>query len=495
MQKKQIIIFMAVIISIITLICIYISRKEKFIEESPITSTINQTGKGYCDTVPEFPITIQKILAHPKGDTPRTIVIQNKSKNDLYISFDGAHFDGTAKGLLINPEIYSGFKVASNDFYALELPYHVDSGRIWVRTNCEMSFGYIGGHPKASSLWCDTGNCPIPDAGFVSSDSGKLCYTASPAPGSILGGIGPTTPVEFTFNPEGIDFYDISQVDGNNISVSIIPISNNYAPKPHNTSDEFWCKNSSCYPTESKNSCPPELRVYTQGKNGQDGEYVTCQSICQAISSIPDNYVENSPGGLWPNGKLSNGIDILKLNDIEGYNTLMKLYNSGYIWDDTYTDPNMTKDPSGINPNRPWFNKGRWVLKPDNRCTIDDENSGKCLRVKTVTCCEGMCDVSDTAENGGTNNSVKQGCSPYDSHFQNEDYKKHLCWSEMWPKPSSQFCSTNGLVEQDCNYHTLYKKQCPKAYSWQFDDFNSTYTCKSSNDKPINYYIGFCDKI
>ena len=65
----------------------------------------------------------------------------------------------------------------------------------------------------------------------------------------------------------------------------------------------------------------------------------------------------------------------------------------------------------------------------------------------------------------------------------------------MWPKPSSQFCSTNGLVEQDCNYHTLYKKQCPKAYSWQFDDFNSTYTCKSSNDKPINYYIGFCDKI
>ena len=447
-----------------------------------------------CDKLPIFPPYIDHLL-HPTVtplDKLRVLVLHNNSSEDLYASLDASTFiNKIDKGPLINPTKYSGFKIKSKEFYPLQLPKYVDSGRIWVRTGCSMSSGYEGStasHKYDSStpiLWCDTGNCPLPPDAYASSSEGKLCYDGK---GSIIGGLGPTTPIEFTFASTGVDYYDISQVDGNNISVSMIPISQNFADKPSGTPDEFWCKGTSCYPNSSINKCPNELRVYSES-----GKFITCQSIYQAMSGIPDNYNRLDPPGLYPNGKLSQNIDILKVHNEEGYNKLMKLHNSRYNWKDGYDVPPSQTDPS--KSGRKWFKKGRWVLDTSDTsdtssaCSVQDEIAGKCLRVKTVACCEGFCDVKTSDK------SKKMGCSPNDNHFTDIKYQKHLCWSEMWPKPDQSFCEKNNLEGEDCNYHTIFKKQCPKAYSWQFDDMSSTYTCKSSDNEPINYYIGFCDKI
>jgi hypothetical protein len=45
------------------------------------------------------------------------------------------------------------------------------------------------------------------------------------------------------------------------------------------------------------------------------------------------------------------------------------------------------------------------------------------------------------------------------------------------------FCSlaTKWLNGMPCRYDTIFKAPCPDAYSWQFDDMNSTYQCVNAD--------------
>lgn len=70
--------------------------------------------------------------------------------------------------------------------------------------------------------------------------------------------------------------------------------------------------------------------------------------------------------------------------------------------------------------------------------------------------------------NGGcTDSRSHYCCSPIDPR-QNLGGK---CYVEQWPKPSSNFD----------RYDLVFKSQCPDAYSWQFDDMQSTYQCKDAD--------------
>jgi hypothetical protein len=401
----------------------------------------------------------------------RAILLYNNTKQDLYISFDGK--DWTTKKP-INPTEYSGFKLSPDNHKILELPQFVDSGRIWARTNCEIQKGYQGGYSADTPvLYCDTGNCPLPKNAYPASKEGVLCYDNNND--TIIGGLPPTTPIEFTFNDKNLDYYDISQVDGNNISVSMLPISASKPKTDPTIDDDFWCKTSQCSPYADKNTCLPELRNYNS-----KGDFVGCSSLCKNLSKLKD-----SLDGKWPNGEYSNTINYLEKYDNEGFEKLKEIKNQKYIW-----NPNF-KSNTTDKYNRPWTKTGRWELT-NGICSKEDENSGNCLDISTVVCCEGVCD------NAG---DIKlQGCSPYVNYTDKDKYEKHLCWSETWPKPDLDSCRKLNLFTEEeikdgkCNYNSIFKKQCPKAYSWQFDDESSTYKCAGKNDLQ-NYLIVFCDKI
>ena len=409
-------------------------------------------------------------------------MLYNNTNQDLYPVFDGK-FWGTKN--VINPEQNSGFKLEKNSFHVLELPQHVDSGRIWVRTVCDpKAQGYTpGGKADTISLNCDTGNCPIPWNAFNESKQGLLCYDS--INNAIIGGIPPTTPIEFTFDNKNIDYYDISQVDGNNISVMMRPISKSKSKTDVDPSikDEFWCNTPECFPIKDKSVCPSELRTYDN-----DGNYISCSSLCKNLSM----YKSGAPDfkGLLPNGKPSNNIVNLKKYDKKGFDKLTEIYNSKYIWDSS-------KESDYFDKERPWTKKGRWVLNNKGPCTDSEQKSGNCLSTETVTCCEGSCPDPDK----GPTLPTLQGCSPYTKTYKDADkYKKHLCWSQTWPKLDKEFCKSSGLFTDqeiengECNYHSIFKKQCPKAYSWQFDDESSTFKCAGINNL-MNYLIIFCDRI
>jgi len=69
-------------------------------------------------------------------------------------------------------------------------------------------------------------------------------------------------------------------------------------------------------------------------------------------------------------------------------------------------------------------------------------------------------------------------CSPYNLPSPTEIGGK--CYVENWPKPS-----TGGSWPD--RYDKVFKNQCPDAYSWQFDDAQSTYQCSHAD-----YHVVFC---
>jgi hypothetical protein len=123
------------------------------------------------------------------------------------------------------------------------------SGRFWPRTGCQQIAG---------ELRCATGDC------------GSRAQCAG------IGGRPPATLIEFTFGGHaGLDYYDISFVDGFNVPVSI-------APKPgtfvKNGGDKYDCTNPTCR-VDLNASCPERMRM----RDGS-GRTVACLSGCEAFN-------------------------------------------------------------------------------------------------------------------------------------------------------------------------------------------------------------------
>ena len=143
------------------------------------------------------------------------------------------------------------------------------------------------------------------------------------------------------------------------------------------------------------------------------------------------------------------------------------------------------------------FFLGIAVCASSPACTAEDE--APTLPLPTVVCCERPPENDCDQERFSAED---QGCSPFVT-IQTEASKRHLCWREQWPDPDPLWCSEwckrkkiegESRCHAACNYADLFKLACPQAYSWQFDDFSSTYTCKPAHaiSHVVSYYIRAC---
>jgi hypothetical protein len=393
-------------------------------------------------------------MNNSKDPNLRFMLVHNDTKGDIYPEIQAYDFSGnfiTDK----TTDLPSGFKLAPGDFKLLSFPKQVNSGRIAARTGCVAT--------DTNGLFCTTGYCPLPASDLPDSQGGLLC--------GKVGGKAPTTLIEFTFDQYNNEYYDISQVDGNNLSVSISPVTNTSKTVPSDIDPSFWCKNVSCAPSLSKDTCPPELRVYDNNNN-----FVACQSICSALGSL--NYDGSGkyvgPGKL-PNGYWADSSGPLSVNEPQALEFLKTMHDTRYYWDENATTP-------VFNDSRPETKKGRWV-----KGTCSDPNN--CLTTESLVCCKSVPGNSCGDIGGGKTPSftsgADQGCSPYvnTKDYSDPEYFKHICWSEIWP-----------LSSTGKNYHELFKDQCKSAYSWAFDDLNSTYHCASdAGSPPVHYYVRYME--
>ncbi|CAF0844713.1 unnamed protein product [Adineta steineri] len=149
-----------------------------------------------------------------------------------------------------------GFELGQGNTEAISVPDEWDSGRLWARTGCKDENG---------KFQCKTGNCGAEKNEFKMQCKG-------------IGGERPATVAEFTLHnaqhDQG-DTYDMSNVDGHNIGMSIKPIEGTYESVDNPELNEYNCGTMTCKFDMSQ--CPPELTM----DDGNGGK--VCLSICAAI--------------------------------------------------------------------------------------------------------------------------------------------------------------------------------------------------------------------
>ncbi|KAF4347330.1 thaumatin-like protein 1 isoform X1 [Cannabis sativa] len=164
-----------------------------------------------------------------------TFKLVNKCRNTIW--------PGLLSGANSAPLPTTGFVLHSGESRTLRIP-RAWSGRLWARTHC--------GHDSTGKFTCIAGDC----------GSGKLeCEGAGAKP--------PATLAEFTLNgADGLDFYDVSLVDGYNIPMLIVPKGGTRG----------GCGATGCL-VDLNGACPTALRVARANGKGS----VACRSACEAF--------------------------------------------------------------------------------------------------------------------------------------------------------------------------------------------------------------------
>ena len=133
-----------------------------------------------------------------------------------------------------------GFCMAPGTQQTVSVLDNWSNARIWGRRGCNTSTGH-----------CDTGDC-----------GNKIACNGAT-------GVPPATLAEFNFRGYGDeDYYDISLVDGSDLTMAI------HQTTATSTSNPYWCGNPVCA-TDMNSTCPAELRLM----NGS-GVVVGCMSYC-----------------------------------------------------------------------------------------------------------------------------------------------------------------------------------------------------------------------
>ncbi|KAF1874870.1 hypothetical protein Lal_00007485 [Lupinus albus] len=173
-----------------------------------------------------------------KGSYSTTFSIVNKCSYTVW--------PGILTGSGTQPPSTTGFALAPGDSNTIAIPA-AWSGRIWGRTLCSQD-------STTGKFSCITADC---------SSSTVECAGSGATP--------PATLAEFTLNGAGgLDFFDVSLVDGYNLPMLVEPQGGTGAGN---------CAATGCA-VDLNAGCPSELRV-VNGGNG--GESVACKSACEAF--------------------------------------------------------------------------------------------------------------------------------------------------------------------------------------------------------------------
>ncbi|KAK4786954.1 hypothetical protein SAY86_010787 [Trapa natans] len=142
----------------------------------------------------------------------------------------------------------TGFVLQNGESRALTAPTSW-GGRFWGRTYCSDD-------PSTGKFSCLTGDC----------GSGKLECSGN-------GATPPATLAEFTLNGAGgLDFFDVSLVDGYNLPMQVVPQGGSGKN----------CASTGC-PADLNTACPKELRVLPASTGGSGSEGIACMSACEAF--------------------------------------------------------------------------------------------------------------------------------------------------------------------------------------------------------------------
>ncbi|XP_048444427.1 pathogenesis-related thaumatin-like protein 3.5 isoform X2 [Pyrus x bretschneideri] len=187
--------------------------------------------------LPSLLISLLTILGlQTSGVVSRTFTMENKC--------DYTVWPGILTNAGVSPLPTTGFALAKGETKTISAAASW-GGRFWGRTLCS--------HDSAGKFSCLTADC----------GSGKLECSGN-------GATPPATLAEFTLDGSGgLDFFDVSLVDGYNLPMLVVP----------NGGTGTNCTNTGCV-TDLNTICPSDLKV----TSADGGEAVACKSACEAFA-------------------------------------------------------------------------------------------------------------------------------------------------------------------------------------------------------------------
>jgi len=408
------------------------------------------------------------------AQSTHTITIKNNCSDTIWVGANPKVQSVTVGGQ--NITTLGGWEMTTGQTATVLVPLNYNSGRFWARTGCNFNAqnvcpaAGIGNNPPPNC--CDTGGC--------TDSAGKFGLDCN------MTGMPPATLAEITFTQNIQESYDVSMVDGGNISVDMIPDSSTYDCTNNENciftgnlpgkSTSACTQDSDCYPLFGfgyKWKCDPNLNMcvnpfYCGSPGCTDTKGCAPQGIAQS----------NLPSSTWGG---SSGAAVSQANcpaDMQITDTQNQ--GSKYVG----------------------------CIAPQKFCRQKCGNAGDPLCTAPFTCgASGFCEKNgtilgadcDTAV-GNTTNEQLWACTGVNAgscFTPGTDANCCGCpsWAPGFPPASNSACvaGTNPNWESNAQpIFSAFNDASPTAYAFPYDDAIKLFDCKAKTGSVTNYTINFC---
>jgi len=358
----------------------------------------------------------------------RQVIIENNCNYNIWVggwwSQIGTDSEG-GTGYLLPP--------GRNNYTCIPEPFN---GRFWARTGCNFE---SDGLCANNAPCCESGNCITADNKF-----GLLCGKP---------GVPPVTIAEFNMLSWGVppyqDYYDVSQVDGANVPMQIVPITNTF------TSDEsnpYWCGTPGC-----------------------------TDATCQKNFTLP------SCSWTYSAGNLSRHLQMIVpracSSDSDCENSVCDTHSRTCICEDSSDCGEFEECGAAMIPgvglkyacghNSGWYGAG-------GVCALNG-NLGEPLN------------CNETIPGQGTRTNLYQCNGANRLSCASNGAQETCCGCPPW-EPEGTCINKNPQWEKHAQpFAQIFKDACPTSYSFPYDDMSSTFICRGTDvENLVGYEITFC---
>jgi hypothetical protein len=368
------------------------------------------------------------------------------------------------------------------------------SGSASARTGCQDKHG--------NYTQCTTGNCN------KGSNAMACGYTTGTSNGATI--------AEFTLQKSGLDFYDISVINGAHIPISM-SLSSGQTPdssKQGATVDDYWCTAPGAASGNGKRDCSWDFSQHLSGANQYYYLNVASPAASAAVKLSKLNYCTSDSdcdaGVCGFSLDLVSNLSAAQRNDL--FTTTGANGKSGPFVCGTklgFTTPvNACSLLAGVSDSVDTYlqcNKSFSQKTPNGNTTLN-------LTYANLYSCNGDTDNCIKAKDKYTN-AVCCGCTTWSDlnlGIQSGQTKQTTVNKKVVTE--SIACTYNGNGKNSNSYWdgtksspnvkgklTFLKQACPTAYAYQFDDATSTFNCyvagkqaPITNVNAADYTVTFC---
>ena len=415
------------------------------------------------------------------AQTTHTITINNNCSDTVHVGAVPPVQSVSVGG--VSQTTLGGWEMTTGQSATVLVPLSYNSGRFWARTGCNFNTTgtcdnqtvKVNGTDYIIANCCDTGGC--------TNSSGDFALDC------VNTGLPPATLAEITFVQNGQDSYDVSMVDGGNISVDMIPDSSTY------TCDAAsGCIFDGTLPGKTNSTCTQDSDCYPLFGFGYKFKCDPNLKMCV------NPYFCGSPGCTDTKGCAPDGITQTTLPHSTWGGSGLAISESNCP-----ADMQLTNDQ----------NQGSTYVgcfAPQKFCRKSCSADGDCGPPYTFNCgtTSGYCeDTSGTVLGadcdttvGNTTNEQLWACTGVNagSCFTTGTTDANCCGCPNWA-PGFPNAAPDGacVAGNNSNWGTnaqpifsAFNDASPTAYAFPFDDAIKLFACQAKAGSVTNYTINFC---